>query len=694
MKLSIRIPLIIGAVAFVTSAGIGIISLQISSSALERTILEGIGDSNQANADLLSVTISGQLDMLGEIANRTRTRSMDWELIQPALLPDIPRIGALDMAVAGPDGISRYVVDDTTVNIADRDYFRRAMAGEKNVEVVFSRLSGRIVVLFAAPIFGTDEPGAPVIGVLISRKDGGRALSDMVVNLRNSKPSAYSYLTDMTGTLIAHRDTEMVTSQFNPIKEVENNPSLRPLADFVSTALRERSGISSYRYDGRNLLGHFTEVPGQQWMLFTIIERSDVDDHLARKRFTILSLGLAFLVVALLIAYFIGRSIVKPITEVAQTLKDISEGEGDLTHSIPVKSNDELGELARAFNLTLMKIRNLVVAIKTQSGVLSEIGDELAGNMNETASSMNQIAVNIQGIKSRVMGQSASVTEARATMEQVSVNIDRLNGHVALQTNAVAQSSSAIEEMMANIQSVTATLAKNSSNVKHLRESSEFGRYGLQEVAADIQEIARESAGLMEINSVMENIASQTNLLSMNAAIEAAHAGEAGKGFAVVAGEIRKLAESSKEQSNTIGTVLRKIAESIGKITKSTDNVLNKFESIDHNVKIVADQAETISNAMEEQSYGSRQILDASGKVNEITQRVKGESVEMLDGSREVIQESKNLERMTQEITGGINEMSIGADHVNTAVSNVTALSARNRENISVLVRAVSQFKV
>jgi methyl-accepting chemotaxis protein len=262
------------------------------------------------------------------------------------------------------------------------------------------------------------------------------------------------------------------------------------------------------------------------------------------------------------------------------------------------------------------------------------------------------------------------------------------------QSTSVSQSSSAIEQMLANINSVTQTLVKNAANVKELMEASEVGRTGLQEVAADIQEIARESEGLLEINSVMESIASQTNLLSMNAAIEAAHAGEAGKGFAVVADEIRKLAESSGEQSKTISTVLKKIKTSIDKITVSTDNVLNKFEAIDGGVKTVSDQEENIRNAMEEQGAGSKQILEAIGLLNEITQQVKGGSVEMLEGSREVIQESKNLELVTQEITGGMNEMATGADQINIAVNRVNEISGQNKENIDVLVREVSRFKV
>jgi methyl-accepting chemotaxis protein len=403
-------------------------------------------------------------------------------------------------------------------------------------------------------------------------------------------------------------------------------------------------------------------------------------------------IGIITIVFTALAAFFISRSISSPLKNMITMFKDI--GEGDLTKRLGLKNRDEMGEMTRSFNATMDKIQNLVMVIRNKAFALSDTGNELSSNMTETAASINEITSHIQSMKTQVAHQSSGIEGASAAMGKVTDIINELNGHIDRQSESVAQSSSAIEEMLANIQSVTQTLIKNAENVRDLSGASEMGRTGLREVSSDIQAVSRESEGLLEINGVMKTIASQTNLLAMNAAIEAAHAGEAGKGFAVVADEIRKLAESSGEQSKIIADTLKTIKSSIDKIIRSADVVLNRFEAVDRGVTIVSEQEDRIRNAMEEQGTGSRQILEAVSRLNESTGMVKTGAKGMLSGSKEMIAESQTLEGVSRELVNGMQGMAAGADQINAVVIRVNEISRENKSNIDALMKEVDKFNV
>ncbi len=421
---------------------------------------------------------------------------------------------------------------------------------------------------------------------------------------------------------------------------------------------------------------------------------SFIEKRLQQTVLFILVFVLLIIVISLPIAFFLIKRVTDPIKFTVNMLKDISEGEGDLTKRIEVVSKDELGDLAKYFNLTLDKIRTLVSLVKKQSAILQNVGVNLSSNMTETAAAINQISANIQSIKNQTTNQSASVEETTATMEQIIKGFEKLNQLISDQSANVSESSSAIEEMMATINSVTQTLVKNSDNINKLIDSSESGRKYLNIIAEDIQQVAKESEGLLEVSKVIKNIASQTNLLAMNAAIEAAHAGDSGRGFTVVADEVRKLAESSGEHAVTVATVLNRIKASIETITSSTENVLSKFNVIEVEIKTVSEQETIIRSAMEEQTTGSKQILDAISQLNDITQKVKVGSSEMLTGSQQVIQEAVNLNTITQEITNGMIEMTSGTEQVTIAVNKVNELTEENRMSIDALVKEVGKFKV
>ncbi|MDR2629377.1 MAG: methyl-accepting chemotaxis protein [Spirochaetaceae bacterium] len=398
------------------------------------------------------------------------------------------------------------------------------------------------------------------------------------------------------------------------------------------------------------------------------------------------------LLIFIIINIFI-RSTLKPLGGMESVLKEIAL-EWDLTKRITIRRSDEIGRLAEFFNLTFDKMKELISVIKMQAAQLSDTGIDLSVHMNETASEVNQIASNIQGIKEQVKNQSNVVKESGEAIDRILARGNNLHDHITVQSESVSQSSAAIEQMFANIHSVTETLVKNTGNVKSLTKSSEAGKTDLQNVSEDIQKIARDSEGLLEINAVMENISSQTNLLSMNAAIEAAHAGEAGKGFAVVADEIRKLAESAAEQSKTTGGVLKNIKESISSIARSTGGVLKQFELIEQEVKTVSEQEAGIRSAMEEQESGGKNILEAISRLNEVTGEVYRASEDMTAECQEVLRKSNNLEGLTRGIDEGISEISSGSDQINGTVIHINEISERNKATINTLVEEVSKFKV
>jgi methyl-accepting chemotaxis protein len=410
----------------------------------------------------------------------------------------------------------------------------------------------------------------------------------------------------------------------------------------------------------------------------------------ALTRFSVIFVVAAGALAAIVISLIAGR-FAKRIVHVGETVRIVAEG--DFTPRLVIRARDEIGSMGANFNETFQKVSGMILNIKEHAARLSEIGAELSVNMADTAAHTEEISSATGSVKLQAGNQSEKVTQTIATINGILVSIEELSQHIEAQAQSINQSSAAIEEMLANIASVTETLALNSNNVESLAAASDTGRAGLQEVSADIQEIARESEGLLEITAVMDNIASQTNLLSMNAAIEAAHAGETGKGFAVVADEIRKLAESSAEQSKTIATVLKKIKDSIDRISRSADGVINRFEAIDQNVKTVSQQEANIRSAMEEQGAGSKQILDYIARLNDITRTIKDDYETMRARSGDVLEESRNLEELTRDISESMNGMSGRADQISAAVRRVNDLSGENKRHIDVLAGEIGKFK-
>ena len=197
-------------------------------------------------------------------------------------------------------------------------------------------------------------------------------------------------------------------------------------------------------------------------------------------------------------------------------------------------------------------------------------------------------------------------------------------------TESVSTSSSAVEEMIANINSINSILEHNAESVGLLDGATRKGMAGIENVAELVSKIEENSNGLSEMSSVIQKIASQTNLLAMNAAIEAAHAGNSGRGFAVVADEIRKLAENSGSEARKISDVLKNVKQLIDATFKDTGDVQKEFSEVVQLSGTVVEQEQTVRRAISEQNEGGKQLLQAVGSMRELTQTVKERTEKLL----------------------------------------------------------------
>ena len=588
-------------------------------------------------------------------------------------------------------GIIQFL-DGTTPSCAQEQWFIDGMQGKKfcGEPYIDERTGNSFVADIAVPVYNDQQH---IIGVLIADMNG-LWFSDQIDGIVVGK-TGNCYMMGNTGVIIADKDTELVKSQANIIEQAKTNTALTSAAVFLEHVLdTDESEIGYYTYQGTAYISSFATMETTDW---SVIIRAPVNEFMGTinsLRLSMYVIGAIILLTALIIVFFVARAMVKPVQTVVSALQNIAQGEGDLTVRLPVHGNDEVTDLSEYFNETIAKIGASIRQVGISSNDMEEIGNELASNMTETASAVNEISANIDGVKQQAMTQAASVTETAATIEEIVRTIKQLNNSIETQAASVAQSSSSVEEMVANIASIGQTLGKTDEVIKSLTTATGDGKATLVTSNTVTQKIAEESGSLMEASSVIQHIASQTNLLAMNAAIEAAHAGEAGKGFAVVADEIRKLAEESSTQGKTITATLKTLSGEIETLSASSKTVEEKFNAIFNLAEQVKEMSTRLTEAMREQENGSREVLTAIKSINSVTIEVQAGSEEMLKGGEGVAEEMQKLDSLTRVITESMNEMASGAVQINNAVQEVSEITQKNKRSIESLAEEVSKFKV
>ncbi|MFQ3621856.1 MAG: methyl-accepting chemotaxis protein, partial [Spirochaetales bacterium] len=583
------------------------------------------------------------------------------------------------------------IVSGATVNVADRAYFKAILQENKPYAIsnpVISKATQKSIFVIAYPVTNSQGKLQGILGATVPLD----TISKMASGIKIGR-NGYGWIVDGSGMVVAHPNKDLVM-QLNVLES--DKLGFKGLKEAGTEMLSQKKGTALItRPDGEKEELFFSPIPtAPGWVLGVAVPLSQLFERVFYLLRIIIFMFLGLIILIGIIAYWVSAFIVKPIQQTARIARDLSEGEGNLTIRLTVQTEDELGEMSSRLNTFLDHLESLVQTIRQSVTRLRQVGEDLASNMTETSAAVTQIAANIESVKNQVVNQSAGVTETLATVEQINRNIESFNHLIENQAANITQASSAIEEMVANIRSVYTTVERNKQNLEQLLSASGIGKERLKGIVDFVHKIASASEGMIEANRVIMNIAQQTNLLSMNAAIEAAHAGAAGAGFSVVAQEIRKLAEHAGEQAKSISRVLTDVRKLIEEAVSYALEAETKYDEVLGGIARVQDQEVQIRNAMEEQSAGSTQVLQAIKQITDITSEIRNGSSEILQGSKTILEEMHRLSDVTRQINQSAQEMAAGAAEINASVVHVRDTSEVSRETIQAVDDLVKRFKV
>ena len=550
--------------------------------------------------------------------------------------------------------------------------------------------NGKVII---TPVY-ISTVGSPVVALARAIKDPNGAflgcigldldltdLASRVGGIRIGK-SGYCMLMQNDGLILA-----------DPKHADYNLKTLKETGISAFTELdKMKEGSAFIMLDGNRWKVSVFSLPELDWKVALLIEQNEILSLFYTLLKNMILIGLFMFVLYFTLAFIFAGALKRYFKRLETVFSKIAAG--DLTDRLAVKKNNEIGRIMINLNTAIEHSHAMICILKEEADKMNAIGSQLSSSMEETAAAIKQIGGNVKGVKEKAMSQAAGVTETVATVEQINGRLSRLVSSIEMQAESINESSAVITHMAENTVKIAKTLNENNELIKTVYGQTKVGKDGARTANEIVKQIAEKSASLLEASQIIQNIASQTNLLAMNAAIEAAHAGESGKGFAVVAGEIRKLAEGSNLQGKQIAAVIKETTEIIRNITEAGSQAEKTFIDVYNLVSQISEKEDSILEVMQEQEENGRQVLDAIKRINGVTSEIDSASAEMLEGGTQIEQEMHKLAEITLETTDSMNEISSGADQITAAIAEVSGITQKNKASIENLSNEVSKFKV
>ena len=569
---------------------------------------------------------------------------------------------------------------------AGRNYSTELRGGKEYFlsEVYPSLVSGTPIFVLTVPVY---HEGQLIGAAGVAPKT--TYFTERFGTQENFGANEYVFIMDEEGNVLAHPDSTYVLTEegktaLTPLnKKIQNNEYL----------FEDDFGGNNNLYIAKKMEA-FQGNRANNWYFFY---RDSLDDIFADivvvNRKSILFSVIAIIIVGIIIYLVSTRIILRPLKTVAEELKEISKGGGDLTTSIKIKSMNEVGMIAGSFNSFIGTLREMIIRIRASVNVNSGLRNQLASSTEETSAAVNEILSNIQSIQNIIKNLVAQTDTAGSSTSEISIQIDELTGQAGSQSSAVEQSTAAVEQMISSLKNMAGTTERNKVVSDRLLKSVENSSSMLDETYNSIQKVNTNISSIMEMTDVIDNISSQTNLLAMNAAIEAAHAGESGKGFAVVADEIRKLAEDSSSSSSKIAGEVKTIIEQIQHSSDFSKELQTVIGGMVEEISGLAFAFSEINSSSLEMSAGSDQVLNAMFSLSELSIKLSSAAEKMKEGTHKVSTNIASVLELSQTANAAIEEISFGSNEILSAMINMQDNVQNLGDSTGSLSEEVDSFK-